>query len=139
MSNKKIPAPTCETCGESSGDNYTSGETSYLCLNCGTEMRYLPAGQLLASGGGDMKKNSGWITTFSVFSSELYSGRAMFAIGVLIIVLTLSFLFLGKLEPESALWCSGSGGLLVFLGLRKLAVQKKKVKMVTARYPYWEK
>lgn len=60
-------------------------------------MRYMPAGELLTSGAGDVKKNSGWITTFSVLSSEMYSGRAMLGIGVLILVLSLSFLFLGKL------------------------------------------
>ena len=139
MTKKNIPTPICSTCGESGGKNYTSGETSYLCPNCGTEMRYLPAGELLNSGGSAAKKNSGWITKFSVLSSELYSGRAMFGLGVLILVLALSFLYFGKTGPENALWGSGSGILLIIIGKRKSIMQKKKMQTIIDLYPYWKK
>jgi len=139
MTKKNIPTPICSTCGESGGKNYTSGETSYCCPNCGTEMRYLPAGELLTSGGSAVKKNRGWITKFSVLSSELYSGQAMFGLGVLILVLALSFLCFGKIGSENALWGSGSGILLVIIGKRKSIMQKKKMKTIIDLYPYWKK
>lgn len=138
MTKKYIPTPVCSTCRESGGKNYTSDETFYLCPNCGTEMRYLPAGGLLISGGSDVKKNNGWITTFSMFSSELYSGRAMFGIGVLVLVLALSFLCFNKIGSESAFWSSGSGILLIILGKRKSIMQKKKMQTVKDQYPYWK-
>ena len=139
MTKINIPTPICSTCGELGGKNYISGETSYLCPNCGTEMRYLPAGELLISGSSDVKKNSGWITKFSVLSSELYSGRAMFGIGALILVLALSFLYFGKIRSEDALWSLGSGILLVIIGKRKSIMQKKKMQTVIDLYPYWKK
>jgi len=139
MTKKNIPTPICSTCGESGGKNYTIGETFYLCPNCGTEMRYLPAGELLTSGSSDVKKNNGWITKFSVLSSELYSGRAMFGIGVLILVLALSFLCFKKIGFEGAFWSSGSGILLIILGKRKLIMQKKKMQTAIDLYPYWKK
>lgn len=139
MTQKNIPTPTCSTCGEPGGKNYTSGDTSYLCPNCGTEMRYLPAGELLTSGGSNIKKNNGWITTFSMFSSELYSGRTMFGIGVLIVVLALAFLYFERIGSESALWSSGSGILLIILGKRKSIRQQKKMQKASDLYPYWKK
>ncbi len=139
MTKKNIPTPRCSTCGEASGRDYISDETSYRCPNCGTEMRYLPAGELLTTSGSDVKKNNGWITTFSVLSSELYSSRAMACIGGLIVVLVISFLFLGKIGIEGAILCFGSGGLLIILGIRKLIRQKKKMKMAVGRYPHWNK
>lgn len=139
MTKKNIPTPRCSTCGEADGRDYTTGATSYLCPNCGTEMRYLPAGELLTSNGSDVKKNNGWITTFSVFSSELYSSRAMACIGGLIVVLVISFLFLGKIGMEGAILCFASGGVLIILGIRKLLRQKKKMKMAIGRYPHWKK
>lgn len=131
--------PHCLTCGETSGQDYISGATSYLCPNCGTEMRYLPAGELLTSKGSDVKKNSGWITTFSVLSSELHSAWAMFGIGGVILIVSLSFVVVGKIESESALWSSVSGGILIVLGVRKLIMQKKKMQKALSLYPYWEK
>ena len=119
--------------------NYTHGETFYCCIHCGTEMRYLPAGELLNTGGSAAKKNSGWVTKFSVFSSELYSSRAMLGLGVGILVLALSFLYFGKIGAENALWGSGSGILLSILGTRKLITQKKKMQATISRYPYWKK
>jgi hypothetical protein len=139
MTKQSIPTPSCATCGDSSGKNYISGETSYLCSNCGTEMRYLPAGELLTSSGSNVKKNNGWIVAFSVLSSELYSSRAMLVIGGLILVLAFSFLFLGKLGSEGVLWSAGSGVFLVILGIRKLKRQKKKMEMALVQYPYWKK
>ena len=93
----------------------------------------------MISGGSDVKKNNGWITKFSVHSSELYSGRAMFGIGALVLVLALSFLCFGKIGPEDALWSSGSGILLIILGKRKSIMQKKKTQTVISLYPYWKK
>jgi hypothetical protein len=139
MTEKNIPTPICSTCGESGGKHYTSGETSYLCPNCGTEMRYLPAGELLNSGGSAAKKNNGWITKFSVLSSELYSGRAMFGIGVLILVLALSFFCFGRVEPENALWGAGSGIVLIIIGKRKSIMQKEKMQKTIGLYSYWKK
>ncbi len=139
MTKKNIPTPICSTCGESGDQHSTSDQTSYLCPTCGTEMRFLPAGELLTSKGGDVKKNNGWITTFSVLSSERYSGRAMFGIGILVLVLASSFLYVGKIGSEGALWSSVSGLLLVILGKRKLNRQKRKVQAAMGRYPYWKK
>jgi len=139
MTKKHIPTPVCSICREPGGTDYTSGETFYICPNCGTEMRYLPAGGLLLSGGSEVKKNNGWITTFSMFSSELYSGRAMFCIGVLVLVLVLSFLFFKKIGPESAIWCLGSSAFLIILGRRKSLRQQKKMQTARDRYPYWKK
>ncbi len=39
------------TCKEPGTDEFTKGDTFYRCRNCGTEMRYMPAGELLHSGG----------------------------------------------------------------------------------------
>jgi len=102
-------------------------------------MRYLPAGELLNSGGSAAKKNSGWITKFSVLSSELYSSRAMCGLGVLILVLALSFFCFGKVGPENALWVSGSGIVLIIIGKRKSMIQKEKTQKIIGRYPYWKK
>jgi len=139
MTKKSIPTPICSTCRKSGANNYTTGETSYLCPNCGTEMRYLPAGSLLTSGGKDVKDNNGWITTFSMFSTELYSGRAMIGIGILILILALSFLYFKETGVEGALWSGGSGVLLIILGKRKLIRQKNKMQTVKDKYPYWKK
>lgn len=102
-------------------------------------MKYMPAGELLHSGGSEMKKNKGWVTHFSVLSSELYSGRAMFAIGIFILILTLSFLYFEKIDSEASLWSSFSGIILIILGKRKTIMQKKKTGTIMARYPYWKK
>ncbi len=93
----------------------------------------------MTSKGSDVKKNNGWITTFSVLSSEQYSGRAMFGIGLLVQVLVLCFLWLGKIESDAALWSSGSGIVLITLGKRKLNRQKRKVQTAMDLYPYWKK
>jgi hypothetical protein len=139
MTKSDIPTPICATCGESGSKSYTKGETSHLCQNCGTEMRYMPAGELLKSGGNAIKENNGWVMSFSVRSSELYSGRAMFVLGILILILTISFLWLGKIGSDAALWSSGSGILLSIIGKRKTIMQKKKTQMTLDRYPYWKK
>ena len=139
MTKSDIPTPTCATCGESGSESYINGESSYLCNKCGAEMRYMPAGELLNSGGSKVKENDGWVTSFSVISSELYSGQAMFVLGILILILTLSFLWFGKIGSDAALWSSGSGILLSIIGKRKSIMQKKKTQMTLARYPYWEK
>lgn len=139
MTKSDIPTPICATCGESGSKSYSKGETSHLCQNCGTEMRYMPAGELLKSGGSTIKENNGWIMSFSVHSSELYSGRAMVVLGILILILTISFLWLGKIGSDAALWSSGSGILLTIIGKRKLIIQKKKTQMTLDRYPYWKK
>ncbi len=138
MPKKNIPTPICSTCKESGSASYSGDDTTYLCSNCGTEMRFLPAGELLTTSGSAVKKNNGWITTFSMVSSDLYSGRAMFAIGLLFVVLVLSFLYLGKLETDAALWSAGPGILLVVLGKRKTLRQQKKMKEAAGQYPYWE-
>ena len=139
MTKSDIPTPICATCGESGSKSYTKGETSHLCHNCGTEMRYMPAGELLKSGGSAIKENNGWVMSFSVRSSELYSGRAMFVLGIFILILTISFLWLGQIGSDAALWSSGSGILLSIIGKRKLNMQKKKTQMALDRYPYWKK
>jgi len=109
MPKSDIPVPVCITCGESGKERSVKGATFYLCDNCGTEMRYMPAGELLNSGGQKAIENNGWAMSFSVKSSELYSGRAMFVLGIAIVILTLSFLWLGKLESDAAIWSAGSG------------------------------
>jgi len=138
MTKKHIPTPICSTCRESGGKDYTSGEISYVCSNCGTEMKYLPPGGMLLAGGNEVKKNNGWITTFSMYSAEFSTGRIMFGVGLLILVLTLSFLFLHKIGSESALWSAGSGIVLIILGARKSIRQKKKMQTARERYPYWK-
>ena len=77
--------------------------------------------------------------SFSVRSSELYSGQTMFTLGIVVLILSLSFLWTGKLDSDAALWSIGSGILLSILGKRKSLKQKKKNKMVLAQYPYWRK
>ena len=139
MTKSDIPIPTCSLCGESGSDTYTKGETFNRCTNCGTEMRYMPAGELLNSGGNMVKENNGWIMSFSVRSSELYSGRAMFVLGILILILTIVFLLLGKIESDAAVWSSGSGILLGIIGKRKSILQKKKTELILSQYPYWKK
>ena len=99
----------------------------------------MPAGELLKSGGSAIKENNGWVISFSVRSSELYSGRAMFVLGILILILTISFLWLGKIGSDAALWSLGSGILLSIIGKRKSIMQKKKVEMALNQYPYWKK
>ena len=99
----------------------------------------MPAGELLKSGGSAIKENNGWIMSFSVRSSELYSGRAMFVLGIVILILTISFLWLGKIGSDAALWSSGSGILLSIIGKRKSIMQKKKTQMTLDQYPYWKK
>lgn len=138
MTKSDIPTPVCATCGESGSTSYAKGETFHVCQNCGTEMRYMPAGELLKSGS-SIKENNGWIISFSVRSSELYSGRAMVVIGVLILIVTISFLLLGKIGSDAALLSSGSGILLSIIGKRKLMKQQKKTEMALDRYPYWKK
>jgi len=137
MTKSDIPIPTCSTCGKLDSDNFVKGETFYLCKNCGTEMRYMPAGELLNSGGSKVKENNGWIASFSVRSSELYSSQAMFVLGILILILTLFFLWLGKIETDAALWSAGSGGFLSILGRRRSIRQKKKTELILSKYPYW--
>ena len=102
-------------------------------------MKYMPAGELLNSGGSAIKENNGWIMRFSVRSSELYSSRAMFVLGILILILTSSFLWLGKIGSDAAFWCFGSGIILSIIGKRKLNMQKKKTQMTLDQYPYWKK
>lgn len=139
MTKSDIPTPTCALCGTSGSESYTAGETAHLCQNCGTEMKYMPAGELLKSGGSALKKNNGWVMSFSVNSSELYSSQAMFLLGILILVLALSFLWMGKIGTDAALWSSGSGIILSIIGQKRLARQKKKTRMVIEQYPYWKK
>ena len=139
MAKNDIPVPTCGTCGEPGNTNYIKGETSYLCKNCGAEMRYMPAGELLHSGGSKAKENDGWVVSYSVTSSELYSGRAMFVLGLVILILTIVFLLLGRLETDAALWSAGSGLFLAVIGKRKSIMQKRKTALTLAQYPYWNK
>jgi hypothetical protein len=139
MTKSDIPTPVCSTCGESGSKSYTKGETFHLCQNCGTEMRYMPAGELLSTGGNMVKENNGWIMSFSVRSSELYSGRAMFVLGALILILTIAFLWLGKIGSDAALWSAGSGILLSIIGKRKSIMQKRKTETILEQYPYWNK
>ena len=139
MKKSDIPTPICTICGESGSKSYIKGETFHLCQNCGTEMKYMPAGELLNSGGNAIKENNGWVMRFSVRSSELYSSRAMFVLGILILILTISFLWLGKIGSDAALLCFGSGILLSIIGKRKSIMQKKKTQMTLDQYPYWKK
>lgn len=139
MTKSDIPVPVCVTCGESARGQYVNGATFYVCGNCGTEMKYRPAGELLNSGSKKAIENNGWAMSFSVRSSELYSGQTMFTLGIVVLILSLSFLWTGKLDSDAALWSIGSGILLSILGKRKSLKQKKKNKMVLAQYPYWRK
>lgn len=139
MTKSDIPPPVCTTCGESGSERYVTGETFYLCENCGTEMRYRPAGELLNSRSKKAIENNGWAMSFSVRSSELYSGQAMFILGLVVLILSLLFLWRGKLDSDAALWSIGSGILLSILGKRKSIKQKKKNQMVLTRYPFWRK
>lgn len=99
----------------------------------------MPAGELLNSGGHGAIKNNGWIMSFSVRSSELQSSRAMSILGILILLISLSFLWFEKIGIDAALWSIGSGILLTIIGLRKLFVQKKKTQRTLDHYPYWNK
>jgi len=98
----------------------------------------MPAGELLNSGSKKAIENNGWALRFSVKSSELYSGQAMFILGIAIVTLTLIFLWLGKLDSDAALWSAGSGIFLSLIGKRKSIIQKKKTRLILSRYPYWK-
>lgn len=138
MTPKSIPSPLCPTCGDK-GTQPESDATVYTCTNCGTEMRYLPAGELLKSFGADGKQNSGWQTRFSVHSTEFGSSWAMLGVGLLLFVLVLLFLGAGQLALENAFWAGGSGLVLTIVGSRKVMIQKKKVQAALDRYPFWQK
>ncbi len=98
----------------------------------------MPAGELLHSGSSKTKVNNGWVESFSVTSSELYSGQAMGVLGVVILVLSLCFLWFGKIGTDSALWSGGSGILLAIIGKRKTLTQNRKVEASLAQYPHWK-
>ncbi len=102
-------------------------------------MKYMPAGELLHSGGSKGQENNGWAVSFSVRSSEAYSSKAMFVLGLVILLLSLSFLLLGKIGVDAALWSIGSGIGLVIIGKRRSVRQKKKLQMALEQYPYWRK
>lgn len=136
-STSDVPVPICSTCGESCAIDYGAGETFHLCSNCGTEMKYMPAGELLYSGGSKGQENNGWAVSFSVRSSETYSAQATCVLGMVIIVLSLSFLWFGKIEGDAALWSFASGTGLVILGKRRLDKQKRKRQQALEQYPYW--
>ncbi len=139
MAKSDIPIPACGTCGKPDSTGYKKGDTTYLCKNCGTELRYMPAGELLHSGGSKAKENNGWVVSFSVTSSELYSSRAMFVLGVVILILTLVFLWIGKIGADAAFWTAGSGLFLAVIGKRKSIMQKRKTALTLTQYPYWNK
>ncbi len=100
-------------------------------------MRFLPAGELLTSGGKTVKENSGWMTKFSVHSSEVYAGQTMSALGAVILLLSLTFLYLGRIDFAVVLWSGGSGLFLMVIGVRKLILQKQRMRRVREQYPYW--
>lgn len=137
MTKSDIPVPVCATCGVACQEASMQGETSYVCRNCGTEMKYRPAGELLNSGGSAAKENNGWAMSFSVRSTELQTSRSISILGILILLISLSFLWFGKIGIDAALWAMGSGILLTAIGLRKIIVQKKKTRVTVGRYPYW--
>ena len=141
MTKRDIPTPTCATCGETDSKSYVDGETTYLCKNCGTVMRYMPAGELLHSGSSKTKAKeyNGWVTSFSVRSSELYSSQAMFVLGISILFLTLVFLWLEKIGADAALWSAGSGIFLSIIGKIRSTRQKIKTQTTLNQYPYWQK
>ncbi len=139
MPKSDIPVPVCTTCGISGEEQHKKGETFYLCENCGTELRYRPAGELLNSGSKKAIENNGWAMSFSVQSSEIYSGQAMFVLGIVVVLLTLLFLWTGRLETDAALWSAGSGIILAILGKRKSTKQQKKNRTTLAQYPYWNR
>ena len=141
MTKRDIPVPTCATCGETDSTSNINGETAYLCKNCGTEMRYRPAGELLHSGSSKPKAKdyNGWVTSFSVRSSELYSSQAMFILGILILLLTIAFLWFGKIGADAALWSVGSGVFLSIIGKIRSIRQKTKTQTTLDQYPYWQK
>jgi hypothetical protein len=139
MTKRNVPAPACFTCGKTDAVNYGEGETVYVCPNCGTEMRYLPAGELLHASGTTVKRNNGWITRYSVRSSELHTARAMSGVGILILSFSISFFFFGKINYDAAMLCSVSGVVLIILGTRKVMTQKNKTRKVLAEYPFWNR
>ena len=139
MPKSDIPVPVCSTCGESCSKDYVKGETLHRCSNCGTEMKYMPAGELLNSGGRGVTENNGWIMSFSICSSELQSSRVMSILGILIVTIGLSFLWLGRIGMDAALWSIASGILITLIGLRRLTVYKKKTQETLDQYRYWNK
>lgn len=139
MSQSDIPPPTCTTCQKPGDVAYIRGETFFLCENCGTEMKYRPAGELLYSGSNKSKENNGWSESFSVTSSELYSSKAMCVLGVVILLLSICFLGFGKIGIDAAIWSGGSGILLAIIGKRKTIIQNRKVEASLAQYPHWQK
>ncbi len=102
-------------------------------------MKYMPAGELLHSGGNKGRENNGWAVSFSVRSSEAYSSQAMFVLGLVILLLSVSFLLLGKIGVDAALWSLGSGVGLIIIGKIRSIRQKKKLQQALGQYPYWKK
>ena len=141
MTKSDIPIPTCLTCRESANNDFMKGSTTYFCKNCGTEMRYMPAGELLHFGGSKTKAKdyNGWVISFSVRSSELYSSYAMIGVGGLILLLTLCFLWLGRIGTDAAFWTLGSGIVLIVIGKVRSTRQKNKTRATLNQYPHWQK
>ena len=73
-----------------------------------------------------------------MISSEIHSGRSMNVLGVVILVLSLTFLYVHKIGFEAALWSAAAGILLIILGSRKLTRQRKKMQTARSLYPYWK-
>ncbi len=138
MSKSDIPVPICAICQEPGDESYKKGEAFHLCGKCGTEMQYRPAGELLHSGGKKEMGYNGWVISFSIRSSEAYSSKAMIVLGIVILFLALSFLLIGKLAFDEALWSIVSGIVLFILGKRRLNKQRNKIEMALEKYPYWE-
>ena len=137
MSNKNIPIPVCSICKQVGSESYQTGDVFFSCSNCGTEMRFLPAGELLLSKGSSVKKNNGWITKFSVQSPELNNNRAMMGLGAVTLLLTFVFLWMGRIAYDDSWLTLIAGLVLLGIGMQRQRRQKNKRDAALARYPYW--
>lgn len=135
---KTIPVPVCSTCGTVDETAYHRGDTSFVCPNCGTEMRYLPAGDIWNPGASDSRKNNGWVTTFSVKSGQMSSARWTYGVGVAFLAITVFFALTGKIGFDGAFPAGLSGAVLVFVGLRKQNSLYRRIRGCVKKYPYWQ-
>lgn len=133
------PEPICSTCKQQGGVDYQPGEDAFLCPNCGTEMRYLPAGELWNPGGKKKNKNTGWLTIFAPHNTDLSGHEMTVVVGAAIFILSCAFLIFGKIDIEAAAFTIVSGIILAAIGRKKTITLKKKISDTKKNFPFWHR
>ncbi|NOQ46131.1 MAG: hypothetical protein GQ559_05600 [Desulfobulbaceae bacterium] len=133
------PEPICSTCKQQGGVDYQPGGDAFRCPNCGTEMRYLPAGELWNPGEKTKNKNSGWLTTFAQHNTDLSGHKMTVVVGTATFILSCVFLIFGKIDLEAAALTAGSGIILAAIGRKKTMKLKKKINDTKKNFPFWHR